>query len=812
MKTRKTKQFRMALSSKVSIGLLILMFLTGIVSVVLGLKMVDKYEVFPAIQRGYAISIKEEDFKSRFPTRVLDNKGNVLQEFADHSFEYIAYEDMPEMLPKTLYAIEDKRFYKHHGVDNQALFAIAKSVVSGGEIRGGSTLTQQLVKNVYLTSEQTIARKATEAVLAQRVEDQFPKEKIVEFYLNNVYFGNGAYGINTASKTYFNKPITEANLMEMATLVAITNNPTLYDPVHSKEESHARASLIVKEMYQQGVISEKELNEALSTPVNAGIHVQQENTITSYPVKFAIDNTVEQLMVKDGFAFDYSYATLEEEEAYKKAYLDSYEKHYHEVIGGGLVIETSIDTGLQEHVQNTLSNVVSPYGNKDGTATLIDNQSNMVVAVVGGRNPQSEFNAATQGYKQPGSSIKPYISYAPALDRGYTPTSMLSDAKEHAWYPDNWYTPYGIERYSMTMTKALEISANRPAYRLASEMEDPIAPLEKMQFRGLSHLDHNPITSIGGFTNGVRNVDMAAAVNTLVSGGVYHAPTNVSKVTKRSNGEILYERSKEPSWTIYSPSTSKKMLDMMKVVVFGSEGTGKYGNFGYPYLAGKTGSTDNDKDSWYTGATPYYSLAVWTGNDDGSSQYDKAASDVFRSIMGPIHEGKPVVDFVEKSVAPASNLEKQLKDNQEKLARAVKEKKVDPVKNNPYDQGLVTELDHALVTLSTVDFYSEITLSNAMEYLRTKANSLISEEEKNRILVEIDALEEQKNSTIFQNIKNFTDYQQAISANILTLEEHTANYKKATEEIKKRKQTHSNQGFSETATTTTTVEEIPQAP
>ena len=234
-KEKKNKKFRMALSTKISIGLLSLGLIGAVGVTVAGNHIYKKYQIEEAVQKGYDINIQDADFKQHYKTQVLDASGNVLQEFSRGDFEYISYKDMPKYLPDALVSIEDSRFKEHKGVDIQGFPAIIQSKLTGGEVRGASTLTQQLVKNVYLTNEQTITRKVTEMVLAQKIEDKYSKNDILEFYLNNVYFGHGAYGINTASLTYFGHSIKEATLYEVATLVGITNNPTLFDPVNQPE-------------------------------------------------------------------------------------------------------------------------------------------------------------------------------------------------------------------------------------------------------------------------------------------------------------------------------------------------------------------------------------------------------------------------------------------------------------------------------------------------------------------------------------------------------------------------------------------------
>ena len=733
-KEKKNKKFRMALSTKISIGLLSLGLIGAVSATVVGNHVYKKYQIEEAVQKGYDINIQDADFKQHYKTQVLDASGNVLQEFSRGDFEYISYKDMPKYLPDALVSIEDSRFKEHKGVDIQGFPAIIQSKLTGGEVRGASTLTQQLVKNVYLTNEQTITRKVTEMVLAQKIEDKYSKNDILEFYLNNVYFGHGAYGINTASLTYFGHSIKEATLYEVATLVGITNNPTLFDPVNQPENSLKRTKIILSEMVKQGYISEKDKEDALAHPSQAQLNLNQGNQITDYAVKFAIDNTVENLMKADGFVFQYSFSSEDEEKEYKKKYAESYDEYYQKVINGGFVINTSINQEIQKQVQQIVTDTTAGKG-VQATATVIDNQTNTVVAIVGGIEGQGEFNRASQSFKQPGSAIKPYISYTPALERGYTPNTPISDAKGNSSYPDNWYSDSIYQRNDLTLTKALEISANRPAYRLASEMPDPIDPLAKMNFRGLSYLDHNPITSIGGFTHGVRNVDMAAAVNTLVSGGAYHSPTNVTKITQRSSDSVVYDRSEEASPQVYTPQASYQMLGMMKSVVFGSEATGKYGDFGYPFLAAKTGTTDYYIDLWYTGATPYYSVAIWTGGDENISQssweQQKLPSYVFKNVMTYLHQGKPQIDFTMKSGSKVNADHSQYRETErENLAAQIATYKTNPLDEGVVDKALYENIMKAIQNLNNQTFTSYDTLNNITSYLTSQKDRLLSDKYK----------------------------------------------------------------------------------
>lgn len=803
---KEKKKFRMALSTKLSLSLMVL----GLAGASYGAyKFYPKIKDIPvetAIQRGYHIPISDEDFKQRFNTQVFDKDGQLLQEFSTNKFEYIAYADMPKELPLAVIAIEDKRFNEHKGVDINAFPGIIKSQVSGGQVRGGSTITQQLAKNIYLSSEQTIERKATEMVVAQRLEKQYSKEQILEFYLNNVYFGHGAYGINTASLTYFNKPVSQATVYEMALMVGITNNPTLFDPVSNQENAHKRALIILSEMKKQGYLSDEAYEAAKNSPSQASLHIQNDNQITSYPVKFAVDTTVEKLMEMDGFVFQYKFDDAETENAYTADYDARYKEFYERVINGGYVIKTSIDQEKQARAQEIVTQYASEVPGKEATATVIDNQTNMVVAIVGGVSASSEFNRASQGLRQPGSSLKPYLSYGPALDRGMTPQSTISDSKGNQFYPDNWYTSQWGDLPNLTLTRALVLSSNRPAYRLSAELEDPRQPLVDMKFRGLTVEDNNPIISVGGFTNGVRNVDVAGAVNMLASVGTHQVPSNVVSITDRSNGRVLYERTKdEPKRQIFSPKTAHNLLKMMQAATFDSQGTGRRLKFGHPYLATKTGTTDNHKDLWSTGATPHYSLAVHTGHDDGHDQEfeQHIVAAIFRDIMTHIHQGLPHVDFeLKNNQGYSDNGHKAVFDRQNQgVAKAVVEAKKNPLNEGVFDKGLHGDLRSVIKKANEQTYYSTATVDALAGFLTGEAEKLMSETYKTEITTSINQFHTKKHAEALA-------FEQELQLREEALKTEEATLKGLVEEYNRRRNnmatTSSSSSTTSTTTTTTT--------
>jgi penicillin-binding protein 1A len=380
---KKSPRGKLAKSTKISLSILAVMLLMVVAGTIFFFQKYGK-EVTAAIDAGeeHAASIQESDFKQYHPTTVLDKNGQVIKELKTQERDYLTYDKMDPLVSQALIAIEDKRFYEHHGVDTQGLLTIAINAATGRGIRGASTITQQLVKNIYLTPEVSISRKIEEMVMAQSLEKKFTKHQILEYYLNNVYFGHGAYGINAAAKVYFGKSINDTSLLEKAVLVGITNNPGIFDPTDNKKNALKRAKLILKEMNQQGYITKDQYDKAVTDDFEAKIHSNAlNNQLDNNEVALAVDSATKILMGQQDFRFQYQFDSKEEEDRYNEEYSSAYNKVYQRILSGGYQISTNIDTGLHDQLQGIVSNVMNAWQDRSGDNNFYTKQAAMLLLV-----------------------------------------------------------------------------------------------------------------------------------------------------------------------------------------------------------------------------------------------------------------------------------------------------------------------------------------------------------------------------------------------------------------------------------------------
>ncbi|MDT2634700.1 transglycosylase domain-containing protein [Enterococcus dongliensis] len=661
---KKSSRKKIGKSTKISLSILAAILLLIIAGTIFFFQKYGK-EVTAAIDAGeeHAAKIQESDFKQHHPTTILDKDGQVIKELKTQERDYLTYEKMDPLVSQALISIEDKRFYEHHGVDTQGLLTIGLNAATGRGIRGASTITQQLVKNIYLTPEVSISRKVEEMVMAQALEKRFTKHQILEYYLNNVYFGHGAYGINAAAKVYLGKSINDTTLLEKATLIGITNNPGIFDPTTNKKNALKRAKLILKEMNAQGYITNKQYEEALADDFSAKIHSNAlNNQLDNNEVALAVDSATKILMGQQDFRFQYQFDSKEEEERYNKEYKTAYNKVYQRILSGGYQIKTTIDPALHDQLQGILTTVMNAWQDrnaendfytKQAAMTVIDNQTGDVVASIGGRGEEgNHYNRAFLSYRQPGSAIKPLVSYAPAYERGLLETSTVSDDRPNSTYPNNVYNG---SKGNLTLRNALAISSNVVAYKLAEENRNELKeaiyqPLAQMQFTGLDVADDNPIIAVGGMTYGATTQEMASGIATLVNQGNYRTPLNIDTIKRKDTGQEVFTQNDLTQQKIYSDDAAYLTIDTMKAVHQNADGTAASLNLAHnQYWTVKTGTTDEAKDLWTVGATPHYTVAVWAGDDTPQPQDNasvgQATKEIFKQTMDLLNNGKEDIDF-----------------------------------------------------------------------------------------------------------------------------------------------------------------------
>lgn len=619
------------------------------------------------VTTGYEISEKLDRNSLSTPrtTIIRDAEGNVIKELNSISNLNVKLDQANPYVKDGFIAVEDVRFYKHHGVDGWATARAVKSVLSGTGVQGGSTLTQQLVKIKFLTSEQSAKRKITEMVIAQELEKVFSKDEILESYLNEAYFGHGAYGIGAAAKAYFNKDQKDLTVRESAVIISLTNNPSLYDPSVDMETSNKKVAEVLYKMQENGVISKEQYDEALAqeTVVTITPLFNEREYTENYALSFAVSKAAEALARAEGFEFVYKFATDEEYQAYQELKSRVLQEQVDKILGGGYEIKTSINMAIQQQVEQAAYAQMAPWtdinpetGKLDfqNSVTVIDNNTRNVVAVVGGRGTEGDFfNRGYMGYRQPGSTSKPIIAYAPAFDNGsLSPNGFLFDSQVPE-YPTVGNAAGRYYERDFSVREALDWSLNTTAIKasLMTDMNDVTDKLAAMQFGRLHPYDVNNIIAIGGFTYGVTTTEMAGAYSTLSNQGNYVEPTNVETITNTHTGEVVYQNPRTPT-KVYSAEASYAMLDILKTSGSGiTTRTERALATNYPteLQGGKTGSTDYYRDSYFVSTNAYYTTAVWVGRETNATlnDYEQGrAKAINREVTNILLADKTPVDFV----------------------------------------------------------------------------------------------------------------------------------------------------------------------
>lgn len=589
-----------------------------------------------------------DDFSAYQTSIVYDDQGEIIKLVKKERFQiYLSIDNIPEMAKEAIVSIEDKRFYQHNGIDLKAILRAAIALVKKDEItQGGSTITQQLSRNIFLTHTVSWERKVEEIFISLRLEKIYSKDDILEFYLNNVYFANGYYGIEAASMGYFNKSSSELTLSETAFLCAIPNNPTVYDPRKNLENTLKRRDRILDEMLKDEKITESQCAEAKQETITlSNMEIHSAGTYVDSYVNYC---AVRALMESNGFVFKNEFADEAEEEEYKALYDEEYNNWSEKLMSGGYRIYTTINRDMQEKLQTAVDD--SMYGfvtqkedgvyNVQAAATCIDNDTGKVKAIVGGRsqdNVESSFNRAYQSRRQPGSAIKPLLVYAPALEKGYSANSTLKDVKT-ADGPSN---AGGVYSGSISLRSAVEKSRNAAAWSLYQAITPSYAMqyLLDMEFSGITKDDYNLSTALGGFTTGFSTVEMASGYATLENNGVFRTPTCIEKILD-SNGNVIVD-SVGSEKQVYTEETAKEMTDILEGVL--TRGTGAKRRLKNITAAAKTGTTNDNKDGWFCGYTSYYTTAVWVGFDIPQELEDLSGStypgEIWNTFMEDIHEG-----------------------------------------------------------------------------------------------------------------------------------------------------------------------------
>ena len=537
--------------------------------------------------------------------RILARDGSVIAERGDR-LDFVALDRLPRHLVDAVIAIEDRRFFSHWGVDPAGLVrAMLANLRAGRAAQGGSTLTQQLAKNLFLSTERTLTRKLEEAVLALWLEVRLSKREILEIYLNRVYFGGGAYGVEAAAQRYFGKSARSVNVAESAVIAGLLKAPSRYSPFANPGYARARARVVIEAMKAARLIS----------PVSAAVAARQS-------VHFAPPEVGRKPTGLE-YAVDYVLDRMPP--------LASVSKRI-------VVVETTIDPDVQRRVQAVLSETLASEGGaaraEQGAAVVLDT-SGGIRALVGGRSfAESQFNRAVKARRQPGSAFKPLV-YVAALEHGFWPDTPVVDAPIEIgdWSPRN---DDGRYRGPLTLTQALAHSVNTVAVRLQQQIGgDKVANVARRL--GINS-PLRPDASMALGTSEVGLLELSGAYGTLAAGGLAVDPFVVQRI-RTTDGEVLFERSEPRPRMVVAPDTIGAINTMLNAAIV--SGTGRRAAFPRHQAAGKTGTTQDFRDAWFVGYTAHLVAGVWIGNDDGSPMNHVTGGSlparIWRSIMEPAH-------------------------------------------------------------------------------------------------------------------------------------------------------------------------------
>ena len=592
-------------------------------------KIKPEYDSYMAEGKSIVDESSEDTFRFNETTVIYDKNGKVISSISqDRDTVYLEYDEIPQNVINAFVAIEDRTFWTNSGIDVKGIGRVCLDAIKtkGKEVHGASTITQQLARNIFLSSDVNLDRKLKEMAIAIELTKKYSKEQIMEFYVNNIYFANGYYGIEAASEGYFGKQAKDLTLSEICYLCAIPNSPTYYDPRENPDRAKERRDLILDAMNEIGYISEEDVENAKAEEYTLS---EADGLTGGYDTTYAIDCAVRQFMKLDGFTFQYHFATGEDYDSYQTKYEEEYEKMREELYKGGYRIYTSLDSSMQNKLQEIADEFVkekrkSLKMDDFEAAIVLSDKQGQVSAIIGGAGGSNfGFNRGYQAYRQPGSTIKPLVVYTPAIEEGYLPETpvknvnlkeaqkLLKEAEVHGSVAD-------ISQCSgktVTMRYGLEKSLNGVAYTLMNILspQRTVSYLEKMRFTEILAEDYTLSTALGGLTNGATPVEMTGAYACLANGGSFNEPTCITSIIDRY-GKERYK--KEAESTVYDETSVETMQDMLLGVAKSGTATSlKWYEASKTPLYCKTGTTDDQKDNWMCGWADSHVMSVWIGCD-----------------------------------------------------------------------------------------------------------------------------------------------------------------------------------------------------
>lgn len=574
-----------------------------------------------------------EEFRPSITTRVYSASDRLLAEFFIENRTPVDLRSVPPVLIAALIATEDRHFYSHRGLDAVGILRAAyRNVRAGKIVEGGSTLTQQLAKVLFLTPERSFTRKLKEMALALKIEQQYTKQEILALYLNQIYFGNGAYGVESAAQAYFGKTARELTLAESALLAGLPRSPRYYSPFRAPESARSRRAHVLRRMVATGIIAPAQAEDAIRTALPIPPAPALRSTA---PAPYFVEYVRQKVEERFGSSILYS---------------------------GGLNIHTTLDDSLQVRAEKAVSTGLALLetnagGRRRAPSThplqsaliAIDPATGHIRAMVGGRDyGASQFNRAWQALRQPGSAFKPFI-FSAAIERGYSAADILSDTpvtvkvdSRKTWTPENFTRTY---QGNVTLRKALSQSLNVPTVKLLSAIgtDEAIRHVRKLGIRS----PLQPVLPLALGSSDVSLLELTSAYAVFANQGVRMEPVAILSVSD-SNGRVLYAVDTVPTVAI-SPETAYLITNLLKGVIEGGTGW-RARELGRP-VAGKTGTTNDYRDSWFVGYTPSLVTGVWVGYDDHQQSLGpratgaRAALPIWLDFMKTAHNGVDVADF-----------------------------------------------------------------------------------------------------------------------------------------------------------------------
>lgn len=557
-------------------------------------------------------SAKTWDVPQRPPNvQIMSYDGQVIANRGITGGQALFLSDMSPYIPQAVIAIEDRRFYSHFGIDPIGLArAMYSNLVAGRTVQGGSTLTQQLAKNLFLSPDRTLERKVQEVLLAFWLEHNFTKDQILEMYLNRVYFGSGAYGVEAAARRYFQKPAKEVNLAEAALLAGLLKAPSRLSPARNPDLAEERGQVVLGAMQRAGFIDDREATTALTQPQT------RAKSYWTGSENFAADRVMDDL----------------------KALIGDVKED--------LVIETTLDFELQKNAEQVLRTTLEKNGAKfnvkEGAIVAID-AGGAIQVLIGGRNyATSQFDRASEALRQPGSAFKPFV-YTAALEQGETPNSIRNDAPVRIgkWTPRNYDEKY---RGPVTLDEALSKSLNTIAAQLVLQV-GPRNVAKTAKRMGIE-AKLNPNASIALGTSEVTLLELTSSYAPFMNGG-FKATPHIIKRISTTDGQLLFENVFDHPPRVLAPNVANQMNEMLTSVV--TDGTGRNAQLPNWQVAGKTGTSQSFRDALFVGYTANLTAGVWLGNDDGASTKKVTGgglpAKIWQAVMAHAHEGMSVASL-----------------------------------------------------------------------------------------------------------------------------------------------------------------------